>query len=75
MKQLRNLLDWFLNLFRTRYEIIVSFDTRYGNNDDQKYIAKKLFTQTEKHLKFRTEEDQMVEFKSSSGLNYIIKEL
>tara|TARA_B100000123_G_C25673582_1_gene403101 strand:- start:657 stop:884 length:228 start_codon:yes stop_codon:yes gene_type:complete len=75
VKQLRNLLDWFLSLFRTRYEIIVSFDTRYGNNDDQKYIAKKLFTQTEKHLKFRTEEDQMVEFKSSSGLNYIIKEL
>ena len=75
MKQLKKLLNWFLNLFRNRYEIIVSFDTRYGNNDDQKYIAKKLFTQTEKHLKFRTEENQLVEFKSASGLNYIIKEL
>ena len=75
MKQLKKLLDWILSFFRTRYEILVSFDTRYGNNDDQSFIAKKLFTTTEKHLKFRTDENQLIEFKSASGLNYIIKEL
>ena len=31
--------------------------------------------QKEKHLKFRTEEDQIIEFRTSSGLNYIIKQV
>lgn len=75
MKHLKKLLDWFINLFQDRYEIIVSIDAKYGNSDDQKFIAKKIIIQKEKHLKFRTEEDQIIEFRTSSGLNYIIKEL
>lgn len=75
MKHLKKLLDWFINLFQDRYEITVSIDAKYGNSDDQKFIAKKIIIQKEKHLKFRTEEDQIIEFRTSSGLNYIIKEL
>lgn len=75
MKHLKKLLDWFINLFQDRYEIIVSIDAKYGNSDDQKFIANKIIIQKEKHLKFRTEEDQIIEFRTSSGLNYIIKEL
>ena len=75
MKHLKKLLDWFINLFQDRYEIIVSIDAKYGNSDDQQFIANKIIIQKEKHLKFRTEEDQIIEFRTSSGLNYIIKEL
>ncbi len=75
MKHLKKLLDWFINLFQDRYEILVSIDAKYGNSDDQKFIANKIIIQKEKHLKFRTEEDQIIEFRTSSGLNYIIKEL
>ena len=75
MKHLKKLLDWFINLFQDRYEITVSIDAKYGNSDDQKFIANKIIIQKEKPLKFRTEEDQIIEFRTSSGLNYIIKEL
>jgi hypothetical protein len=75
VKHLKKLLDWFINLFQDRYEILVSIDAKYGNSDDQKFIANKIIIQKEKHLKFRTEEDQIIEFRTSSGLNYIIKEL
>ena len=75
MKHLKKLLDWFINLFQDRYEITVSIDAKYGNSDDQKFIANEIIIQKEKHLKFRTEEDQIIEFRTSSGLNYIIKEL
>ena len=75
MKHLKKLLDWFINLFQDRYEIIVSIDAKYGNSDDQKFIANKIIIQKENHLKFRTEEDQIIEFRTSSELNYIIKEL
>ena len=66
---------WFIDLFRERYQITVSFNREYGDADDKQYIAKKIFKQTEKHLKFKDEDGCMVEFRSSGGLHYIIKEL
>ena len=60
MTHLKKLLDWFINLFQDRYEITVSIDAKYGNSDDQKFIANKIIIQKEKHLKFRTVEDQII---------------
>ena len=65
---------WVKSLFTQYYRITVSFDTEYGNNDDKHYIAKKILIQKEKHLKFRDEDNRVVEFRSSSGLNYIIED-
>ena len=62
-------------LFQERYEIVVSFNREYGDADDKIYIAKKIYKQTEKHLKFKDEDGCMVEFRSSGGLHYIIKEI
>lgn len=75
MKQLRKLLNWFLNLFRKRYEVTVSFNKEWGDADDRTYITKKILVQKEKHLKFRTTDNEVVEYRSAAGLNYIIKEL
>ena len=61
--------------FTERYEITVSFNKEWGDADDRTYVTKKLLVQKEKHLKFRTVDGEVVEYRSAAGLNYIIKEL
>jgi len=61
--------------FTERYEITVSFNKEWGDADDRTYVTKKILVQKEKHLKFRTEDNEIVEYRSAAGLNYIIKEL
>ena len=67
--------NWFISLFQERYEVTVSFNKEWGDADDKTYIKKKILVQKEKHLKFRTEDNEVVEYRSAAGLNYIIKEL
>ena len=52
---------WFIDLFRTRYEVTVSFNKEWGDADDRLYSKK--FCTKEKHLKF-TNEDNEVEYRS-----------
>ena len=66
---------WFIDLFRTRYEVTVSFNKEWGDADDRSYIAKKISVQKEKHLKFTNEDNEVIEYRSAAGLNYIIREL
>tara|TARA_R100001443_G_scaffold16347_2_gene26366 strand:+ start:1342 stop:1572 length:231 start_codon:yes stop_codon:yes gene_type:complete len=73
--KLKLLLDWILSLFRTRYKVTVSFNKEYGDADDRNYVAKKIIIQKEKHLKFRDEENKIVEYRSAAGLNYIIEDM
>jgi|TARA_R100000149_G_C5880609_1_gene145741 hypothetical protein len=72
--ELKSWIDWFLSLFRTRYKITVSFNKEYGDTDDRTYISKKILVQKEKHLKFRDENNRLIEYRSASGLNYIIED-
>ncbi len=65
---------WVKSFFITRYKITVSFNSVYGDADDRVFIAKKLITQKEKHLKFRNEDNKVVEYRSSGGLNFIIED-
>jgi hypothetical protein len=53
----------------------VSFNKIYGDSDDKSYISKKIITQKEKHLKFKDENNRLIEFRSSAGLNYIIEDV
>lgn len=69
------LWTWLKSLFATRYKITVSFNSEYGDNDDRTYITKKVLIQKEKHLKFRDENNKVIEYRSSSGLNYIIEDV
>mgnify|MGYP003109492479 FL=1 len=73
--KLKIILNWFLSLFRTRYKVTVSFNKEYGDSDDRNYVAKKILIQKEKHLKFRNEENKIVEYRSAAGLNYIIEDM
>ncbi len=73
-QKLKNFFYWLLSLFQTRYKITVSFNREYGDTDDKSYMSKKILTQKEKHLKFRTLDKKLIEYRSSTGLNYIIEE-
>lgn len=68
-------LFWFVSLFRQRYKITVSFNKEYGDADDKTFVTKKILVQKEKHLKFRDENDRIIEYRSAGGLNYIIEEI
>jgi hypothetical protein len=72
---LKKVIDWIISLFTTRYKITVSFNKEYGDSDDKTYISKKILVQKEKHLKFRDENNRLIEFRSAAGLNYIIEDI
>ena len=71
----KKIIQWIVDLFRTRYKITVSFNKEYGDSDDKTYISKKILVQKEKHLKFRDENNRLIEYRSASGLNYIIEDI
>jgi|TARA_R100001082_G_scaffold65869_1_gene37141 phage-related protein len=73
--KLKVFFTWFIDLFRTRYKITVSFNKEYGDSDDKVYISKKIITKKEKHLKFKDEDNNLIEYRSASGLNYIIEDM
>tara|TARA_R110002012_G_scaffold205893_2_gene375663 strand:+ start:462 stop:680 length:219 start_codon:yes stop_codon:yes gene_type:complete len=71
----KKIFQWIFNLFKTRYKVTVSFNKEYGDADDKTYISKKLITQKENHLKFRDENNKLVEYRSAGGLNYVIEDV
>ena len=73
--KLKLVLNWFVDLFKTRYKITVSFNKEYGDADDKIYITKKIITKKEKHLKFRTNSGEVIQFTGAEGLNYKIEEI
>ena len=73
--KLKLVLKWFVDLFKTRYKITVSFNKEYGDADDKVYVSKKIITKKEKHLKFKDENNNLIEYRSASGLNYIIEDV
>ena len=72
---LKKVIDWVISLFTKRYKITVSFNKEYGDSDDKSYVSKKILVQKEKHLKFRDENNRLIEYRSASGLNYIIEDI
>ena len=74
MDSLKKFVKWFISLFQNRYKITVSFNKEYGDSDDRTYTSKKILVQKEKHLKFRDEDNNVIEYRSAGGLNYIIED-
>ena len=75
LNKIKLIWKWILEKLKTRYKITVSFNKEYGDADDKTYITKKILIQKEKHLKFRDENNKLVEYRSSAGLNYIIEDV
>ena len=66
---------WLKSKFVPHYKVTVSYNNVWGDSDDQVFIAKKIISQKEKFLKFRTESGQTVQFSGAEGLNYKIEDI
>jgi len=76
MKQkLMEIWNWIVSLFRTRYKLTVSYNSTYGDADDQEFIVKKFYYKQEKYISFKDENDDIVEIRGAEGLNYRIQRL
>ena len=71
---LLNLWNWFLDLFKTRYIVTVSYNSQFGDADDKTYTdVKKIIKTTDKILEFTDKEKNRVVIRSAAGLNYRIE--
>ena len=82
MKLLRKLINWFKDLwlrilrwFSTRYTIQITYDSQWGNLDDQLFEhVRKIRKSTFKELRFLTEDRREVHIRDMNGLKYKIEE-
>ena len=75
MNKLKEIWTWIVNLFKTRYKLTVSYNSTYGDTDDETFIVLSFYNKQEKYLKFKTEDKEIVEIRGAEGLNYKIEEL
>lgn len=68
-------IDWIKSLFETRYKLVVSYNSTYGDGDDQEFIVVKFYSKKDKYLSFKTIDGEVVEIRGAEGLNYRIQEL
>jgi len=74
-ESVKNWWIWLKSKFVPLYQVTVSFNNVWGDSDDQVFIVKKIITQKEKFLKFRTESGEVIQFSGAEGLNYKIEEM
>ncbi len=66
---------WLKSLFVTYYSIKVSYNSTWGDSDDQEYIVKKFIKKQPKFVSFITDEGDLIEISGAEGLNYRITQL
>tara|TARA_R100000742_G_C4278222_1_gene100794 strand:+ start:2979 stop:3221 length:243 start_codon:yes stop_codon:yes gene_type:complete len=66
---------WLIAKFFPRYTLLVSYNNTWGDQDDQEFTVKKFLKKTDKYLKFKTHEGDLVEIRGADGLNYRIEQL
>ncbi len=74
-KWLKQVWTWLTSLFKTRYKLTVSYNSTYGDSDDQTFIVKKFYYKQDKYISFKTDSDEVVEIRGAEGLNYRIEEI
>ena len=75
LAKLKEIWIWLKSKFVPLYKVTVSFNTVWGDSDDQTFTVRKIITQKEKFLKFRTESGEVIQFSGAEGLNYKIEEM
>ena len=72
---LKNFWYWLSSFWTTRYIIHVSYDSQWGNEDDQVYEhVRKIIKANFKELKFRTDDKRTVHIRGMQGLRYRIED-
>ena len=68
-------IQWCIRYFQKRYKITVSYDSQWGNEDDQEWIhVRKIIKANFKELKFRTDDKRTIHIKGMNGLRYRIED-
>ena len=75
LAKLKEIWIWLKSKFVPLYKVTVSFNNVWGDSDDQTFTVRKIITQKEKFLKFRTESGEVIQFSGAEGLNYKIEEI
>lgn len=72
---LKNFWYWLSSFWIVRYTIHVSYDSQWGNEDDQVYEhVRKIIKANFKELKFRTDDNRTVHIRGMQGLRYRIED-
>ena len=72
---LKNFWYWLSSFWIVRYTIHVSYDSQWGNEDDQVYEhLRKIIKANFKELKFRTDDKRTVHIRGMQGLRYKIED-
>lgn len=74
----RKLKEYWIKLkskFIKLQKLTVSYNYTWGDSDDQIFVVKKFFITKDNYIKFRTEDNKIVELRGSTGLNYRIEDL
>jgi hypothetical protein len=66
---------WFLSWFITYHELTVSYNSQWGDADDQTFIVQKFYKKQPNYIRFKTQEGDIVELRGAEGLNYRIKQI
>ena len=66
---------WTLSWFVTYSELQVSYNSQWGDSDDQTFIVRKFYKKQPNFLRFKTQEGDIVELRGAEGLNYRIKQI
>ncbi len=74
-QSLKQVWTWLTSLFKTKYRLTVSYNSTYGDADDQSFIVKKFYSKKDKYLSFKTDDNEVVEIRGAEGLNYKIEEI
>ena len=73
--KLVNFWWWLVTLFQKRYTVVVSYDSEWGNADDQEWNhVRKIIKANFKELRFRTNDRRTIVLKGMKGLRYRIEE-
>ena len=67
--------NWILELFRGQhYEIWVTYRDTFDQKETHKFIVKKKIKITPKHIIFKDINDRIVEIKTQTPIDYMIRE-
>lgn len=72
---IKSIANWVTSLFQTRYKLTVSYNSTFGDSDDQVYVVRKFYSKKDKYLSFQTHDKEVVEIRGAEGLNYRIEEI
>ncbi len=66
---------WVLSWFVTYHNLSVSYNSQWGDSDDQHYVVRKFYKKQPNFLRFKTQDGEIVELRGADGLNYRIEEI